>query len=102
MRTITSCHPKPREVPTRTARSITPIWYSASKSLPKRTSRVERKGASRFAQRQIERHRRLAPVADVDVGRLTLYERLRGFVVEDWLGVICRLVPGSTCLFGPL
>ena len=25
---------------------------------------VQRRGASRFAQRQIERHRRLAPVAD--------------------------------------
>ena len=26
---------------------------------------VQRTGASRFAQRQIERHRRLAPVADL-------------------------------------
>ena len=29
--------------------------------------RVERTGASRFAQRQIQRHRRLAPVADLGV-----------------------------------
>jgi hypothetical protein len=28
---------------------------------------VQRTGASRFAQRQIERHRRLAPVADLRV-----------------------------------
>ena len=30
---------------------------------------VQRTRASRFAQRQIERHRRLAPVADLCVGR---------------------------------
>src|SRR5438128_6532167 len=30
---------------------------------------VQRTGASRFAQRQIERHRRLAPVADLCVRR---------------------------------
>ena len=34
---------------------------------------VQRTGASRFAQRQIERHRRLAPVAD-------LLRSLRGFM----------------------
>src|ERR1039458_5902197 len=32
---------------------------------------VQRTGASRFAQRQIERHRRLAPVADLYVKRQT-------------------------------
>src|SRR5437867_1320353 len=30
---------------------------------------VQRSGASRFARRQIERHRRLAPVADLFVGQ---------------------------------
>jgi hypothetical protein len=30
---------------------------------------VQRTGASRFAQRQIQRHRRLAPVADLCVRR---------------------------------
>jgi hypothetical protein len=30
--------------------------------------RLQRTGASRFAQRQIERQRRLAPVADLRVG----------------------------------
>ena len=31
---------------------------------------VQRVGASRFAQRQIQRHRRLAPVADLVVGEM--------------------------------
>ena len=34
------------------------------------TRTVQRTGASRFAQRQIERHRRLAPVADLGIGLL--------------------------------
>lgn len=37
---------------------------------------VQGTGASRFAQRQIERHRRLAPVADLCVLRRLLYDRL--------------------------
>jgi hypothetical protein len=35
---------------------------------------VQRTGASRFAQRQIERHRRLPPVADLFVGRIRAYD----------------------------
>src|ERR1039458_5930337 len=35
---------------------------------------VQRTGASRFAQRRIQRHRRLAPVADLCVGLLGTLE----------------------------
>ena len=37
---------------------------------------VQRTGASRLAQRQIERHRRLAPVADLQVRRRTEYRTI--------------------------
>ena len=50
---------------------------------------VQRTGVSRFAQRQIERHRRLAPVADLCVRHqhaLTILSDLRGIDgIDDWL-----------------
>src|SRR2546430_2172156 len=41
---------------------------------------VQRTGASRFAQRPIERHRRLAPVADLCVRRILLFVRTNATV----------------------
>src|SRR5207249_1460109 len=46
---------------------------------------VQRTGASRFAQRQIERHRRLAPVADLCVG----YEASAMSFRRNLLDVLC-------------
>jgi hypothetical protein len=48
----------------------TMIEYQKRK-MDKNGETVQRTGASRFAQRQIQRHRRLTPVADLYVGRET-------------------------------
>ena len=51
------------------------VYTPEKRSKPKPDQTVQRTGASRFAQRQIERHRRLAPVADLCVGVATRTSR---------------------------
>src|SRR5664280_3004540 len=66
---------------------------------------VQRTGASRFAQRQIQRHRRLAPVADLVVGRINMAIRMISFFGGALFGaagavVVFRFVEGSPVHWG--
>ena len=54
---------------------------------------MQRAGASRFAQRQIERHRRLAPVADLCVRRIRMSRwRTETFIVSSIVALVAASV----------
>src|ERR1041384_4647494 len=59
---------------------------------------VLRTEASRFAQRQIQRHRRLAPVADLGVRRLDAMKALRFFLLL-LMGFLLLVMAGCPGLY---